>query len=88
MTREHDIEDIVRRLREACVGHPHAKIEWPHRILHEAASALSSLAAVAKAADEYRELTLMLAKSEWVARARQKLFDAVAALPPPTEGGE
>lgn len=24
--------DIRSRLREACVGHPHAKIPWPHRL--------------------------------------------------------
>ncbi len=35
--------DIVGRLRSACDGHPHAKIEWPHRILHEAADEIASL---------------------------------------------
>lgn len=33
-----DADDVVRRLREACVGHPHARIDWPHRILHESAA--------------------------------------------------
>ena len=31
------MSDLVERLRGACNGHPHAKIAWPHRILHEAA---------------------------------------------------
>lgn len=31
------INDLSARIRNACVGHPYAKIEWPHRILHEAA---------------------------------------------------
>lgn len=34
------INDLAKRLREACDGHPHAKIPWPHRLLHEAASAI------------------------------------------------
>lgn len=34
---------LVERLRAACVGHPHAKIAWPHRILHEAAAEIESL---------------------------------------------
>jgi len=33
---------LVERIRAACVGHPHAKIAWPHRILHEAADALAA----------------------------------------------
>jgi hypothetical protein len=28
---------LAERLRASCVGHPHAKIPWPHRLLHEAA---------------------------------------------------
>ena len=28
--------DIVDRLKNACVDHPHTKISWPHRLLHEA----------------------------------------------------
>lgn len=28
--------DIIDELNEACVGHPHAKIAWPHRVLHGA----------------------------------------------------
>ncbi|WP_089177184.1 hypothetical protein [Bosea sp. AS-1] len=37
-----DHSDLIARLRAACVGHPSASIAWPHRVLHEAASALSS----------------------------------------------
>lgn len=37
--------ELIERVRAACNGHPHAKIAWPHRILHEAADALSSQAA-------------------------------------------
>lgn len=50
--------DLVERLRAACNGHPHAKIEWPHRILHEAADALEAaekaLANIIKADAEFR----------------------------------
>ncbi len=28
--------DIQQRLLDACNGHPHAKIAWPHRLLHDA----------------------------------------------------
>jgi len=37
--------DLVERIRGACDGHPHAKIEWPHRILHEAADRIEALEA-------------------------------------------
>lgn len=37
--------DIAAKLRTACVGHPHAKILWPHRLLHEAADRLEQLEA-------------------------------------------
>jgi hypothetical protein len=35
--------DLVKRLRDACVGHPHAVIPWPHRLLHEAADRLRDI---------------------------------------------
>lgn len=35
--------DIVDKLNEACVGHPHAKIPWPHRLLHEARDEIERL---------------------------------------------
>ena len=37
------MNDLIKRLREACNVHPAAKIPWPHRILHEAADAIESL---------------------------------------------
>ena len=36
-------KDIVVRLLEACNGHPHAKIKWPHRVLHDAVNAIIEL---------------------------------------------
>lgn len=39
------MSDLVARLKAACVGHPDAKIPWPHRLLHEAADELTSLRA-------------------------------------------
>jgi hypothetical protein len=36
-------DDLVKRLRSACNGHPFAKIEWPHRVLHEAADEIERL---------------------------------------------
>lgn len=43
MTTEAELAGLIARLREACNGHPHAKIAWPHRVLHEAATALAAL---------------------------------------------
>ena len=35
--------DIVKRLHDACVGHPAAQIPWPHRLLHDAADEIDRL---------------------------------------------
>lgn len=35
--------DIIARLQDACVGHPHARIPWPHRLLHDAIAEITSL---------------------------------------------
>ncbi len=51
-------DDLVSRLREQCNGHPHAKIAWPHRILHEAAIALEAKDA------EIARLTTCLSNAE------------------------
>lgn len=32
-----DSLQVAERLRAACVGHPNARIPWPHRLLHDAA---------------------------------------------------
>lgn len=34
--------EIADELRKACSGHPHAKIAWPHRLLHRAADELDA----------------------------------------------
>lgn len=43
------MSDIAERLRAACNGHPHAKIPWPHRVLHEAADEIERLRAIVSA---------------------------------------
>jgi hypothetical protein len=35
--------DIIARLSAACVGHPAARIPWPHRLLHEARDEIERL---------------------------------------------
>jgi hypothetical protein len=35
--------DVIDRLKAACVGHPHAKIPWPHRLLHDAIAEIKAL---------------------------------------------
>jgi hypothetical protein len=37
--------DVVERLKAACIGHPNAKIAWPHRILHDASALIERLIA-------------------------------------------
>lgn len=56
-----DHSDLIARLRAACVGRPSASIAWPHRILHEAADALSSQSL---SLSEAREEIERLRKSE------------------------
>jgi hypothetical protein len=41
--------DILARLREACTGHPHAEIPWPHRLLHDAVAEIDNLRGVIRA---------------------------------------
>ena len=36
-------DELIKELRAACDGHPHAKIPWPHRLLHRAADALEAV---------------------------------------------
>jgi len=53
------VEELCKRLEDACTGHPHAKIAWPHRLLHEAAARIRALTAENEAMrrerDEARE---------------------------------
>ena len=39
-----DPAELAQRLRENCVGHPNARIPWPHRILHDAAALIEAQA--------------------------------------------
>jgi len=58
--------DIVKRLRARCVGHPNAKIPWPHYELHEAADLIEKQRAeiedLQSACTYYRELIATAAK--------------------------
>ena len=35
--------DIIERINEACIGHPFARIPWPHRLLHDAREEIEHL---------------------------------------------
>ena len=52
-------DELIVRIRSACVGHPSAEIPWPHRLLHEAAEALEVLVGrvreLERDLDEYRD---------------------------------
>lgn len=39
------MSDIVERLRGEAIGYPVAEIEWPHRVLHDAADEIERLRA-------------------------------------------
>jgi len=47
--------DVVGKLRALCVGHPYAKVAWPHRELHEAADLITALEARAEKAERERD---------------------------------
>ena len=57
------ISNLPNRLRTACIGHPYARIPWPHRVLHEAADEIDALRAQARAGRdrEYHESELLTA---------------------------
>ena len=67
-----DPSDIVERLRAACVGHPHANIPWPHRLLHDAMGEIELLREV----KDLRQQMLALA-----AAVKRLAFE----VPPPNE---
>ena len=57
-------DSLVERLRKACNGHPHAKIAWPHRVLHEAADRIEALE---QAVDAFADICDALGlKRHWV----------------------
>ncbi len=37
------MSDITKRLLNACNGHPYTKINWPHRLLHDAIETITKL---------------------------------------------
>lgn len=74
--------DVVARLRAACVGHPFAKIPWPHRILHDAAALITSLEARAETAERERDMAadnLRAATEQHVADMAEMDADRCAA---------
>ena len=48
------MSDLIERLKDACVGKPHAKIAWPHRLLHDAAAEITRLTSALAASEEAR----------------------------------
>lgn len=44
-TPTEEIDLICQEILDNCKGHPHAKIAWPHRILHKAVALIRALAA-------------------------------------------
>lgn len=57
-------DDVVERLNAACVGHPHARIAWPHRLLHEATTEITQLRA--PLAETERQVLAMREASSWL----------------------
>lgn len=55
---------LSAQLREACVGRP-AKINWPHRLLHDAADALDSANAALSLVKEARPANPQHALTAW-----------------------
>lgn len=61
-----ELEQLVMRLRDACVGQP-AKIPWPHRLLHDAADAIESLS------DAIESLSKDAARIDWLADPKNEI---------------
>jgi hypothetical protein len=63
--------ELVARLRAACIGHPDAKIAWPHRLLHDAADTIEALALAEPKWGEIAEApkdgtTVLITNGGWV----------------------
>lgn len=54
-------DDIVKRLTDACNGHPDAKIPWPHRLLHDAIDEIKML----RSQEPGTPLGRLVALSKW-----------------------
>ena len=52
MSDHTDIDALVNEINEHCVGHPHAKIALPHRLLHKTRDALETLSARCRELEE------------------------------------
>ena len=86
------MSDLVERLNTACVGHPHARIPWPHRLLHEAAAEIDRLRKViaGPAAQQLRAAAdlvptdpleeVMIEAAEKIGEMREENVRLVAAL--------
>lgn len=78
-----DHSDLIDRLRAACVGYPRASIAWPHRILHEAADALSSqslsLSEAREDRDSWRRVAERCESEKQAAQATIKRMDRAAS---------
>lgn len=57
-------KDIVACLNDACVGHPHAKIAWPHNLLHDAATEITRLREQLAEAERQRDAEYERAESQ------------------------
>lgn len=72
--------DMPARLRAACIGHPFAKIPWPHRLLHDAAMEIERLEA--SRADSFTKgVDTTRAFYEAMLAERKKQAGQAAALP-------
>ena len=94
------MSDLVERLRAACNGHPHAKIAWPHRILHEAADRIEALERERAALRDERDSLIAAAPALLAAlknaiethhsgsgRWLQTAYEAIAKAEPPNPPG-
>jgi len=94
------VSDLVERLRAACNGHPHAKIAWPHRILHEAADRIEALERERAALRDERDSLIAAAPAQLAAlknaiethhsgsgRWLQTAYEAIAKAEPPNPPG-
>ena len=76
--------ELIKRLMESCNGWPNAPIPWPHRLLHDAISALQaseSAAVIALETVPSRELILGAVARGWCSKENsRKVMDSELAL--------
>jgi hypothetical protein len=76
-----DYEDLIEQINAHCVGHPHAKIAWPHRLLHDCRDAIATLTRERDEEIAKRQTAEFYAQEKWnIVAAANLIADRDAAI--------